>query len=121
VGYDLYSVEDWTLHNGERHLFDTGVAAAVPLGYYGRIAPRSGLALKQGINVLAGVLDPDWRGSIGVLLLNTGRDLGDWTRIKAGTRIAQLIIESCITPEAEWSDELPDTVRGASGWGSSGE
>src|SRR6185503_2736838 len=72
AGLDLYSIEDLTIEPKERHLARTGLAVAIPEGYYGRIAPRSGLALRTGLDVLSGVIDADYRGEIGCLLYNTG-------------------------------------------------
>ena len=74
AGLDLYSIESVTLEPGQRVIARTGLAVAVPEGHYGRVAPRSGLATKQGLDVLAGVIDADYRGEIGCLLLNTGAD-----------------------------------------------
>jgi len=95
----------------------TGLAVAIPDGYYGRIAPRSGLATKQGIDVLAGVIDADYRGEIRCLLYNTGKET---VELPAQTRICQLIIEKIITPDPQWSEDLTDTTRGEKGFGSSG-
>jgi dUTP pyrophosphatase len=66
AGYDLYTTEFHVLKPGERKLFKTGLSMAIPSGMYGRIAPRSGLALKNGLDVLAGVIDEDYRGEIGI-------------------------------------------------------
>jgi dUTP pyrophosphatase len=95
----------------------------IPEGYYGRIAPRSGLALKQGIDVLGGVIDASYRGEIGVILVNTtakGDEL-QITHIKKGDKIAQLIIEKCHQVEWEEVKELAETDRGAGGFGSTGQ
>ena len=95
----------------------TGLAVAIPEGYYGRVAPRSGLATKQGLNVLAGVIDADYRGEIGCLLHNTGTET---VELPAQSKICQLIIEKIITPEAVWADDLSNTERGSGGFGSTG-
>ncbi len=95
----------------------TGVAVAVPHGYYARIAPRSGLSAKNGIFTLAGVVDSDYRGEVIVVLANHS-DV-DY-EIKVGDRVAQMIIEAIITPEPVFVDELEDTQRGANGLGSTG-
>ena len=115
AGLDLYSIEDVLLAPNERCLVRTGLAVAIPDGYYGRIAPRSGLATRTGIDVLAGVIDSDYRGEIQCLLYNAGREA---VELPAKTKICQLIIEKIITPTARWADELPDTKRGAAGFGS---
>ncbi|MBP6911327.1 dUTP diphosphatase [Patescibacteria group bacterium] len=72
AAYDLHSTEEYILQPGERHHFPTHIACRVPQGYYGRIAPRSGLAFKHGIDVLAGVVDHSYTGDIGVILINFG-------------------------------------------------
>jgi len=117
AGLDVYSIEAVELPAGDRRLVRTGLAVAIPEGYYGRIAPRSGLATKKGIDVLAGVIDADYRGEIQCLLYNTGDQA---VELPAQTKICQLIIEKVITPAAEWVEELTDTARGAGGFGSTG-
>lgn len=121
VGYDLCfnlpAMESITLLPGKRLLAPTGIAVAIPAGCYGRVAPRSGLAAKHGIDVLAGVIDPSYRGEIRVCLLNAGDSP---VSLKHGDRIAQLIIERCETPEVEEVDSLDETERGAGGFGSTG-
>src|SRR6266404_8829781 len=72
AGLDLYSIEDIKIGPKQRVLARTGLAVAIPEGYYGRIAPRSGLAMRTGLDVLSGVIDADYRGEIGCLLYNTG-------------------------------------------------
>jgi dUTP pyrophosphatase len=94
----------------------TGLSVAIPSGFYGRIAPRSGLAVNYGIDVLAGVIDSDYRGEIMCVLINHGEEP---IHIENGRRVAQLIVESIITPIAEWTDELDETERGSRGFGSS--
>src|SRR6056300_1590365 len=117
AGYDMCSSVDTTIKSGCRGLVDTGIAFTVPYGTYGRIAPRSGLAVKKGIQVGAGVIDPDYTGEVKVLLFNDGE--GDFV-IKKGDRIAQLIIERCETPPIEEVDSLDATERGEGGFGSTG-
>jgi len=117
AGLDLYSIETVKLPSKQRALVRTGLAVAIPEGYYGRVAPRSGLATKNGIDVLAGVIDADYRGEIQVLLYNTGDET---VELPAQSKICQLIIEKIVTPDAEWADELTGTARGASGFGSTG-
>ena len=85
---------------------------------YGRMAPRSGLALKFGIDVLAGVIDADYRGEVLCLLINLGEEN---FQISAGDRIAQLIIEKVAINEPLWTEELPATQRGVLGFGSTGK
>jgi len=117
AGLDLCSAEHKIIPAGERALVKTDLAIACPIGTYGRVAPRSGLALKHGIDVGAGVIDADYRGPVGILLFNLGK--ADY-EVKPGDRIAQLILEQIITPVIEEVDELDDTVRGEGGFGSTG-
>jgi len=117
AGLDLYSIEVVNLQSMERKLVRTGLAVAIPEGFYGRIAPRSGLASKSGIDVLAGVIDADYRGEIQCLLHNTGDET---VELPAQAKVCQLIIEKIITPTPVWAEELPDTVRGGGGFGSTG-
>lgn len=117
AGLDLFSLEEATIAPSERVLVRTGIAVAIPVGHYGRIAPRSGLATRNGLDVLAGVIDADYRGEVCCLLLNTG---GETIHLPAQSKICQLIIEKIIVPEAVWVDELSVTVRGADGFGSTG-
>jgi dUTP pyrophosphatase len=117
AGLDLYSIEAVCLSPNERSLVRTGLAVAIPDGYYGRIAPRSGLATKKGIDVLAGVIDADYRGEIHCLLYNAGNKV---VELPAQTKICQLIIEKIITPTPEWADDLTNTFRGGGGFGSTG-
>ncbi|MCK9467247.1 MAG: dUTP diphosphatase [Candidatus Absconditabacterales bacterium] len=118
AGYDLFSVENYILKKGERKLFKTNIACAVPEGFYARIAPRSGLAYKHGIDVLAGVIDSGYRGDVGVILINFGED--DFA-VSKGDKIAQLIIEKC--HYVKWSEveNLDETERNEGGFGSSGK
>jgi dUTP pyrophosphatase len=117
AGLDLYSIEAITLNPNERQLIRTGLAVAIPEGYYGRVAPRSGLAIQKGVDVLAGVIDADYRGEIGCLLHNVGEEQ---INLPAQSKICQLIIEKIITPKAEWANRLSETGRGSGGFGSTG-
>ena len=85
VGYDLVSAEDVSVKAKNKYLVSTGLSMAIPEGYYGRVAPRSGLAVKNFIDVGAGVLDPDYRGEVKVLLFNFSEV--DF-EVKKGDRIA---------------------------------
>ncbi len=117
VGLDIHSVETLQLRPAERVAIRTGLAVAIPIGFYGRIAPRSGLAAKQGLDVMAGVIDPDYRGEIKCLLINLGNQECD---IKCGDRIAQLIIEKVKILEPMWDSNLSETERSVAGFGSTG-
>ena len=116
AGLDLSAVEEVTIEPGGRAAVRTGLAVAVPEGFYGRVAPRSGLALRHGLDVLAGVIDSDYRGELLCVLVNHGEAP---VRVEAGQRMAQLIIEAIITPRPEWADALDETERGGGGFGSS--
>jgi dUTP pyrophosphatase len=118
AGYDLYAAEDVTVVSGTRKLIKTNISMEITPGYYGRIAPRSGLAYKNGIDVLAGVIDSDYRGDIGVILYNTDKNL-DFT-VKKGDRIAQIIFEACYTATLEEAITLENTLRQTGGYGSTG-
>lgn len=117
AGLDLYSIEPFRLAAGERVLVRTGLAVAIPEGHYGRVAPRSGLATRHGLDVLAGVIDADYRGEILCLLINTGNAP---VELAGGSKICQLILEKIITPVAAWADDISETSRGAGGFGSTG-
>jgi dUTP pyrophosphatase len=120
AGLDLHTAEDVTILPGERHLVSTGWSWDTS-GYsdvYGRVAPRSGLAVKLGIDVLAGVIDADYQGEIKVPLINHGQ----WkVHLAKGDRIAQLILEAYITPTiGETAAYSVVTDRGEGGFGGSG-
>ena len=100
-----------------RQAISTEIAILVPSGPYGRIAPRSGLALKHSIDIAAGVVDEDNRGPIKVIFINHGED--DFV-VKAGDRIAQLVLECIVTPGTEMVNSLPESMRGDKGFGSTG-
>lgn len=117
-GLDIYSVEELTIKSGQRKGVRTGIAVAIPQGFYGRVAPRSGLALKMGIDVLAGVIDADYRGEIICLIINLGEQ--DF-RVNVGDRIAQLLIEKVAILTPEWDEQLSITQRDSGGFGSTGK
>jgi dUTP pyrophosphatase len=117
AGLDLYSIESLTIAARGRATVRTGLSVAIPHGFYGRVAPRSGLAVKHGLDVLAGVIDSDYRGEIICALINHGDES---LEVEAGMRIAQLIIESIATPTPTWSEDLSETERGSGGFGSTG-
>lgn len=122
AGYDLYAVEDAWILPGQRAKIDTGIQISIPAGYYGRVAPRSGLAVKHGIDVLAGVVDSTYRGNVAVVLINlsTGNEDSAF-KVNTGDRIAQLIIEKCHNVHFdEVKESFEETPRGIGGFGSSG-
>src|SRR5215217_1134640 len=108
AGLDLHSIEEVIIEPGARLLARTGLSVEIDEGFYGRVAPRSGLAVKHGLDVLAGVIDADYRGEIQCLLINTGTAV---LELSAGSKICQLIIERIVTPTALWADELTATAR----------
>ena len=117
AGLDVFAIEDLSIAPKQRVMARTGLAVAIPPGFYGRVAPRSGLAAKSGLDVLSGVIDSDYRGEVICLLYNTGDET---INLPAGSKICQLIVEQIITPEATWASELDETARGAGGFGSTG-
>jgi len=117
AGLDICSIDDLMIGPRERATARTGLAVAIPQGFYGRVAPRSGLAAKQGLDVLAGVVDSDYRGELCCVLYNTSNSA---IVLPAGSKICQLIVEKIITPKAAWVNDLDETARGAGGFGSTG-
>ena len=114
AGYDVYATHDYDITAGRRRAIATGIAALASPGTYIRVAPRSGLALKD-VDVAAGVIDPDYRGEIKAVLVNHGAGI---FQVKRGMAIAQLILERHVIDEVVQVDELPTTTRGSSGFGS---
>jgi len=119
AGWDLYAAEDIDIPNGFRVTVKTGVTMAIPDGYVGLIWPRSGLSVKFGVDVLAGVVDAGYRGEIMVCLLNT--DQSSWVQIKKGDRIAQILFQEVPKFKLNQVAELDATERAEGGFGSSGE
>ena len=117
AGYDLYASKGTKVDAKQKILVSTGISMEIPEGCYGRIAPRSGLAVKNFIDVGAGVIDSDYRGEVKVLLFNFSSD--DF-EVKEGDRIAQLIIEYVAPTNITEITELNETSRGEGGFGSTG-
>ena len=117
AGFDIYAAESLTILPGTRGMIHTGISMAIPRGYAGLIWPRSGLALKLGIDTLAGVIDSDYRGEVCVVLQNHG-DLP--YEISQGDRVAQMVIHELPVMTMRLVDELVDTDRGEGGFGSTG-
>jgi len=127
AGYDLFSTDSYVVLPGRRVVVSTGISIQLPPGTYGRIAPRSGLAVKHGLDTLAGVIDPDYTGEVKVVLQNL-----DQTQpfvIRPGYRIAQIILENCTIVDVVETETVggapqipppPPTARGAAGFGSTG-
>jgi len=120
-GMDLFASleKEITLVPGERKLISTGVSVAIPEGFEGQVRPRSGLAIQKGIGIVngPGTIDSDYRGEIGVLLINFGRE--PFT-VQDGDRVAQLVISHVFRAVWEEVDDLPSTQRQGGGFGHTG-
>ena len=121
AGMDLraYLTEEISINPGQRCIVSTGIKIAIPPGYEAQIRPRSGLAMKHGVTVLnsPGTIDADYRGDVGVILINLGQDP---FLIKSGDRIAQMVINKFERFEWNQSEILDKTMRGEGGFGHSG-
>ncbi|XP_058815481.1 deoxyuridine 5'-triphosphate nucleotidohydrolase [Topomyia yanbarensis] len=117
AGFDLKSAYEYTVPARGKQLVMTDIQVQVPEGCYGRVAPRSGLAVKNFIDVGAGVVDEDYRGNLGVVLFNHS-DVE--FKVARGDRIAQFICERIFYPELEEVGSLTETERGSGGFGSTG-
>jgi dUTP pyrophosphatase len=120
-GMDLFASleKEVILEPGERRLIPTGISVAIPEGFEGQIRPRSGLAIQKGIGIVngPGTIDSDYRGEIGVLLINFGNEA---FTIRNGDRIAQMVISQVFQPILEEVDDLPPTRRQEGGFGHTG-
>ena len=120
-GMDLFASleKEVVLEPGERRLIPTGIAVAIPVGFEGQVRPRSGLAIQKGIGILngPGTIDSDYRGEIGVLLVNFGKES---LTIRNGERIAQMVISQIFRTTLEEVDDLPSTRRQGGGFGHTG-
>ncbi len=120
AGYDLYASEDVNIPPFSKKMVSTGVAMTVPEGTYGRVAPRSGLAHKNSIDVLAGVIDRGYTGEVKVILMNLSNETQKFPK---HTRIAQLVLEKIENAEVKEVFDLTTTIksdRGSGGFGSTG-
>ena len=121
AGLDLHAAMDGelVLQPGERALIGTGIAMALPDGCEAQVRPRSGLALRHGITLLnsPGTIDPDYRGEVGVILVNLGTEA---FTVRNGERIAQLVIAPFIRGKLVEVEELEETARGDGGFGHTG-
>jgi dUTP pyrophosphatase len=116
AGMDLFSCVDVTLGPGETKPVPTGIQMAIPQGHVGLVWDKSGISLK-GVHRLAGVVDAGYRGEVRVVMVNLGTEP---FAIKAGMKIAQMLIQPVEAPTIVESDTLDDTSRGAGGFGSTG-
>ncbi len=119
AGLDLRADEGCTLAPGERRLVPTGLALEVPPGHEGQVRPRSGLALRHGIAMVnaPGTVDADYRGEVGVILVNLGQEPFE---VKRGDRIAQLVVAPVVRVRVEEAEDLAGSDRGVGGFGSTG-
>jgi dUTP pyrophosphatase len=119
AGYDLYSVEEVIIKPMERKLVNTGISLSIPVEFYAHVSDRSGMALKKGAHCLGKIIDPSFRGEIGVILYNT--DMYEPIKICQGDRIAQIIFKKYENVNFIICDSLPETSRQAFAYGSSGD
>ena len=119
AGWDLYCLTGRSLAPRQRATYKTGIALQIPEGYVGLVWPRSGLSVKSGVDVLAGVIDSGYRGEVQVCLLNTSDK--DWVEIKEGDRIAQILFQEVPEFQLQEVDVLQNSDRGQGGFGSSGK
>jgi len=117
AGLDLYSVENLIIPAGERALVPTGLAIELPEGYVSLIWDKSGLAAKNGIKTMGGVIEYTYRGEYKVVMFNTSKENYE---IKKGQKIAQLLVQPIVTAEIEEVSELSESSRGTGGFGSTG-
>lgn len=118
AGYDICSIENIVIPSKQRHMIKTGLSLKFPNDCYCDIKPRSGLAFKYGIQVLAGVIDSGYTGEIKVILYNSGDE--DFV-VTVGDKIAQILLSRIYTPELTLIENLDATDRGIKGFGSTGK
>ena len=118
AGYDLSIAHDLEIKGHGKGLGLTDIAIMTPPGTYARIATRSSLAWGKHVNISAGVIDRDYRGNVGIVIFNHSNKT---LFLKKGERVAQLILEVIMTPDVNVVQELPDSVRGSGGFGSTGK
>lgn len=127
AGWDLYSIEDCNINTGQRKTIKTGISLQIPEGWVGLIWPRSGLSVKSGADILAGVIDSGYRGEILVCLNNTNQGIPLFSddnlniEIKKGDRVAQILFQQVPEITMVEVDDLSSSDRGNKGFGSSGE
>tara|TARA_B100002003_G_C13995721_1_gene480916 strand:+ start:411 stop:869 length:459 start_codon:yes stop_codon:yes gene_type:complete len=121
AGVDLLAAVEGNIElaPGDRTIVPTGLVIALPAGFEAQIRPRSGLAIKSGVTVLnsPGTIDTDYRGEIGAIMINQGQET---FTIERGMRIAQMVVAPVVGIEWDETDTLPETARGAGGFGSTG-
>ncbi len=117
AGMDVFSVEDHVLQPGEWYGFSTGIASELPEGYFARLAPKSGLAVKNGIDTMAGVIDNTYRGEWIIVLVNHGKQPYE---VKAGDKIAQVVLQKYEPVLVTEVESLSKTTREMNSFGSTG-
>ena len=120
AGLDLFAAIDLEIPPGETRLVKTGIAVKLPGGTEAQVRPRSGLALKHSVTVLntPGTIDEGYRGEVGVILVNHGRDA---FAVRQGMKVAQLVVQPTLAVDVEEATHLDDTERGSGGFGSTGQ
>jgi dUTP pyrophosphatase len=118
AGLDLHAIEQVIIPPQSRAVIRTGISIQLPLSSVGLVWPRSGMAVRNGIDVMAGVIDASFRGEIGVVLLNTDRF--DTYTVNAGDRVAQLLVQQVMLVDCTEAEQLTRTIRGEYGFGSTG-
>ena len=119
AGFDLFSPSSRVIRPGRSVMIPLDIIMEIPPTHYGRIAPRSSLAYKHCIDVMAGVIDSDFRGNVGVILINHSKE-NDYI-VEEGDKIAQIIFERIDIPKFIEKEELGETKRGEGGFGSTGK
>ena len=117
AGLDLYSIETTKLNPGEKKIIKTGLIMEIPEGYVGLIWDRSGMAAKHSLHTLAGVIDSNFRGELGIVIINLSQEVKE---INTSERIAQILIQPVETIEFQEIDSHSETSRGDGGFGSTG-
>jgi len=117
AGYDLYADEDVFIPEGATRVIRTGVRVQLPPRHFGHVLDRSSLAANKNLHVIAGVIDPGYRGEIMVVMNNLGRGS---QRVRPGDKIAQMVVVPYSTPQIRLEDALAPTSRGEKGFGSTG-
>lgn len=118
AGMDLFTIEDYTLKPGERHVFQTGIAMKIPEGFVSLVWDKSGLSHKAGLKVFGGVLDSNYTGEYMIGLMNLSLESHEF---KKGDKIAQVLIQPVAKATIEQVEVLPETIRGEKRHGSSGK
>jgi len=118
AGYDLFSNETVCVAPGDRHAVKTGIAIGVPVGHVGLIWEKSGLALREGLQCMGGVIDAGYTGEVKVIVYNTS---GAPLQINAGQKIAQILLQHVYLGDITVVDSLDETRRGSAGFGSTGK